>query len=88
MTVLIDPPAWPFRGRDWSHLVSDSDYAELHAFAEQLGIPRRGFQGDHYDIPQEWYQRCLDLGAVATPSKELLKRLVAAGLRQRRRHQP
>jgi Protein of unknown function (DUF4031) len=52
VAVLIDSPVWPWRGRRWSHLVSDLDYDELHAFvAEHLGIPRRAFQGDHYDIP-------------------------------------
>jgi Protein of unknown function (DUF4031) len=34
MAVLIDAPIWWFRGRRWSHLVSDVSYEELHAFAE------------------------------------------------------
>ena len=33
MTVYIDPPTWPGHGRLWSHLVSDTSYAELHEFA-------------------------------------------------------
>ena len=50
MAVLIDSPVWPWRGRRWSHLVSDVSYEELHAFAgTELGIPRRAFQGDHFD---------------------------------------
>src|SRR5688500_1023018 len=32
VTVLIDTPAWHWRGRLWSHLVSDVSYEELHAF--------------------------------------------------------
>ena len=42
--LLIDPPSWPGHGprsmgRFWSHLVSDASVAELHAFAELLGVP-------------------------------------------------
>ena len=56
VAVLIDTPVWPWRGRRWSHLVSDVSYDELHAFvAAELGIPRRAFQGDHYDIPEDLY---------------------------------
>ncbi|RCK68942.1 DUF4031 domain-containing protein [Desertihabitans brevis] len=83
--ILIDPPRWPHRGTVWSHLVSDDSYEELHAFAAGLDIPRRAFQGDHYDLPQERYDRAVELGAVPTDSRELLRRLVAAGLRRRRR---
>jgi len=87
--VLVDPPRWPgrsgrSRGRLWSHLVSDVSYAELHAFAEILGVPRRGFERDHYDIPAEWFPVAVWLGAVPVPSRELVARLVAAGLRRRR----
>jgi hypothetical protein len=81
VTVLIDEPLWWFRGRRWSHLVSDVDLDELHTFAERVGIPRRGFQGDHYDVPEEYYDELVAAGAVPTPSRELLRRLKAAGLR-------
>lgn len=81
--ILIDPPRWPHRGTIWSHLVSDVSHDELHDFAARLEIPRRAFQGDHYDIPQEWYARAVELGAVPTDSRQLLRRIVAAGLRRR-----
>ncbi len=81
MTLLIDEPRWWFDGRVWSHLVSDESLVELHDFAEQLGIPRRGFHGDHYDVPEEYYQHVVESGAVPTPSRELVRRLRAAGLR-------
>ncbi len=55
VAVLIDPPSWPAHGRLWSHLVSDTSYDELHAFAEQLAVPRRAFEGDHYDVPADRY---------------------------------
>ena len=84
MAIYIDPPAFPWRGRLWSHLISDVSYAELHAFAEWLGVPRRGFQGDHYDIPEEWYPVALALGARPVPSREIVALLHTAGLRRRR----
>ena len=81
MAVLIDTPIWWFRGRRWSHLVSDVSYEELHAFAEQAGIPRRGFHGDHYDVPEEFVDDVIRAGAVLMPSRELLRRLRDGGLR-------
>ncbi len=85
MAVLIDTPAWPWRGRLWSHLVSDVSYDELHAFvARELGIPRRAFQGDHYDVPVDLYDVAVAAGAEPVGARELLSRLQAAGLRRRR----
>jgi Protein of unknown function (DUF4031) len=81
MTVLIDEPRWWFKGRPWSHLVSDHSLDELHEFADLVGIPRRGFQGDHYDVPEEYYLTLVEAGAVPTPSRDLVRRLRAAGLR-------
>jgi hypothetical protein len=81
MAVLIDEPRWWFRGRRWSHLVSDESLDELHAFADLTGIPRRGFQGDHYDVPEEVRDDLIDAGAVLVESRELVRRLRAAGLR-------
>jgi len=82
--ILVDPAIWPHprRGGRWAHLVSDESYDELHAFAEQLGVPRRAFQGDHYDIPSELRDSALAMGAVAVPARELLRRLKSAGLRR------
>jgi hypothetical protein len=83
--ILIDPPLVPSRGRMWSHLASDSSYDELHAFARDLGIPERGFDRDHYDVPGDWYDEVLAAGAVPVTSRELIVRLRDAGLRRRKR---
>jgi hypothetical protein len=66
----------------WAHLVSDESYEELHDFAARLGIPLRSFQGDHYDVPTEYREMALQLGAVSVSSRELVTRLRAAGLRR------
>lgn len=85
MTVLIDEPIWPAHGTLWAHLVSDSGLDELHAFASAAGVPRRAFDNDHYDVPQERWQEFVDLGAEAVTGRELLRRLQAAGLRVRQK---
>ncbi|MFO7251159.1 MAG: DUF4031 domain-containing protein [Actinomycetes bacterium] len=89
MAVLIDPPNWPGpRGLLWSHLVSDCSLEELHEFAARLGAPRRAFDRDHYDVPETAYARAIALGAEPVSSRELVRRLTAAGLRRRRLRQP
>ncbi|AXE86780.1 DUF4031 domain-containing protein [Streptomyces sp. Go-475] len=82
MTVYIDPPTWPGHGRMWSHLVSDVSYDELHAFAARLGVPRRAFERDHYDIPAQRYADVVAAGAVEVSSREVVRLLHAAGLRR------
>ncbi|MFV0434862.1 MAG: DUF4031 domain-containing protein [Leucobacter sp.] len=83
MAILIDPPAWPAHGTLWSHLVSDADYDELHAFAARLRVPRRGFDLDHYDVPAAVYEQAVALGALPVSAKEVVHRLRGAGLRVR-----
>ena len=85
MTLLIDPPNAEGHGRLWSHLASDTSFEELHSFARQLGIPERGFDRDHYDVPAEWYDDVVAAGAEPVSSRELIARLHDAGLRRRKR---
>jgi len=85
MNLYIDPPNTAGHGRMWSHLASDESFEELHRFAESLGIPGRGFDRDHYDIPAERYAEVVEAGAVPISSRELVGRLHAAGLRRRKR---
>jgi hypothetical protein len=80
--IYIDPPTWPGRGRLWSHLVSDTSFAELHAFAEALGAPRRAFERDHYDVPSHRFAVAVWLGATVVPSREIVRLLRAGGLRR------
>ncbi len=84
MTILIDPPNAAGHGRLWSHLASDTSFDELHEFALGFGVPSRGFDRDHYDVPSEWYDRVVAAGAVPVSSRELIIRLRAAGLRRRK----
>ena len=82
LMILVDDALWRWRGRRWCHLVSDVSHDELHAFAARLGIPRHVFQGDHYDLPEDHRARAVELGATEVGSRELVRRLRAAGLRR------
>ena len=80
--IYVDEPRWPAHGRLWSHLISDTSYAELHVFAEMLGAPRRGFDRDHYDIPAARFALAVLLGARVVPGREIARLLRASGLRR------
>lgn len=90
MSVLIDQPMWPAHGTLWSHIVSDSTLGELHAFAEANDLPPRSFDRDHYDVPLERYTQLVAAGAEPVSNRELVRRLLASGLRvsQRERRGP
>lgn len=85
MTILLDPPAWPFRGQLFSHLASDTSIEELHAFADAVGLHPRSYDGDHYDVPASRYDEVVAAGAVPVSNRELLAAIQRAGLRFRKR---
>jgi 8-oxo-dGTP pyrophosphatase MutT (NUDIX family) len=85
MAIWIDPPSWPAHGRLWSHVISDTSYDELHTFAARAGIPVRGFDGDHFDVPAESYPALVAAGARQAEGKELARLLRDSGLRFQKR---
>jgi hypothetical protein len=86
--VLIDLPRWPAHNTHWSHLVSDTSLEELHRFAGLLGVPRRGFDLDHYDLPAERYDEAIAAGAVPASMREIVLALRTSGLRVAARDRP
>ena len=83
MVILVDPPRWPAHGTVFCHLVSDASLDELHAFADDQGVPTRAFDHDHYDVPASRYDDLVAAGAVPVRERELVARLIAGGLRVR-----
>lgn len=57
MTVYVDDMNAPFRRMVMCHMVADTE-DELHAMARRIGVARKWYQGDHYDI-------CLSRKALA-----------------------
>lgn len=88
MPVYIDPPLWPAHGTRFSHLVSDTSYDELHAFADRLGVPRLAFDRDHYDVRESLYGDAIAAGAVPVDGRALTRVLVRSGLRIPARARP
>ncbi|MDZ7711726.1 MAG: DUF4031 domain-containing protein [Rhodovibrio sp.] len=62
MTVYVDDHRAPYGRMKMCHMVADSD-AELHAMADRIGVARRHYQGDHYDVC--WSKRALAIKAGA-----------------------
>lgn len=85
MAILVDDPLWPAHDRMWAHLVSDTSLDELHAFARSAGLPERGFDHDHYDVPADRIDALVAMGAERVSPKELVRRLIASGLRVKQR---
>jgi hypothetical protein len=90
MAVYVDDAVTLWRGRRWAHLMADT-LDELHAMAEQLGLPRRAFQdkrsGAHYDVPAELRAQAIALGAVPVSrhrDRALLKAVIARARAQGR----
>lgn len=83
MALLIDPPVWPAHGTNFSHLVSEESLLELLLFADANDVPVRAFDHDHYDVPERRYHELVAAGALPVPASDLVRRLVASGLRVR-----
>jgi hypothetical protein len=86
MTCYVDTvrhyPGAGLRFDEFCHLLADSP-EELHAMADQIGMPRRFFQDHpwrwHYDLPAH-----LRAEAVGRGAEELTLHEVGALLRERR----
>jgi len=81
VAILIDDPRWSAHGLMWAHLISDANLDELHDFAAANGIPRRGFDRDHYDVPETAHEALVAAGARHVDGHTLVRALIASGLR-------
>ena len=90
MAILVDElREYPDAGLPftrWCHMATDGEWAELHAFADRLGLRRAWFQRDHYDLPPRGRAAAVALGAEEVRTAELLLRMAGPrGERARRR---
>jgi hypothetical protein len=59
-------------GHRWCHMASTESDDELHEFAARLGLPRRAFDRDHYDLTPARRARAVELGAVEVTAREMV----------------
>lgn len=79
MTVYVDDMRARLREMIMCHMIADSE-DELHAMAESIGMERRRYQRDHYDIPLP-----MKLLALAGGAREISQRQLACMVWLRRR---
>lgn len=84
MAVYVDdmkapyrPPHRPGRTYVMSHMIADTA-VELHAMADRIGVARRWYQGDHYDITQAKRRLAIRAGAIEVSRMELGRKVIAA----------
>lgn len=79
MIVYVDDCRNRLGRMQMSHMTADT-LDELHAFAAQLALRRRWFQGPpdhrhaHYDLCQQYRERAIRLGAVTVSRREMARR--------------
>lgn len=70
--VYVDDAYIPYGQMRMCHLISP-DESELHQMAAMIGIARKHYQGDHYDICMTMRRRAVRYG-----TKEISVRQIAA----------
>ena len=74
MTVYVDDmfrvPMGRFGRMKMSHMIADTE-DELHTMAAKIGVARRWYQGDHYDVSMAMREKAIALGAVPVTMRQL-----------------
>ncbi|ADE12192.1 DUF4031 domain-containing protein [Sideroxydans lithotrophicus] len=71
MTVYVDDMRAPYGRMIMCHMIADTA-EELHAMADKIGVARRWYQGDHYDICRAKRAQAVQLGAKEVSSREIV----------------
>lgn len=82
MTVYVDNMRARYRGMVMCHMIADGD-DELHAMADKIGVKRKWFQGDHYDICLAKRALAVEAGAVELSRMDLGRKVVERRRAQR-----
>jgi hypothetical protein len=70
--VYVDNMRAPYRGMIMCHMGADT-IEELHEMAQKIGLARRWFQGDHYDICKAKRAIAVAFGAKQITARELVR---------------
>jgi hypothetical protein len=76
MTVYVDDMRARYGRMVMCHMVADTE-AELHAMADRIGVARRWYQGDHYDVCLAKRALALKAGAQEVTWLELGRMVIA-----------
>lgn len=83
MSVYVDDMRASYGRMVMCHMVADSE-AELHAMAAAIGVDRRWYQGDHYDVCLAKRGLAVERGALEITRREA-SRMVALSRRESRK---
>lgn len=75
--IYIDDAAIPFHGKLRYHMTADT-IAELHAFAESIGVRRCWFHKTHYDVTAIDKIYAIKFGAIDVSKRRLA--VIAKGI--------
>ncbi|MBB6251397.1 DUF4031 domain-containing protein [Nitrospirillum iridis] len=78
MTVYVDNMRAQLGRMILCHMIADTE-AELHAMASRIGMLRRWYQGDHYDVSASRRALAVKAGAITITWRQ------AAAMRARRK---
>jgi len=70
MAVYVDDMRVTFGRMVMCHMMADTP-AELHDMADKIGVARKWFQGDHYDIALSKRVLAVQLGAEQITLREM-----------------
>lgn len=76
MTVYVDDMRAPYGRLIMCHMIADTE-AELHAMADKIGVARKWYQGDHYDVCKSMRTKAVKLGAVELSMFDLGRKVIA-----------
>lgn len=76
MSVYVDDMRARYGRMVMCHMIADTE-AELHAMADRIGVARRWYQGDHYDICLAKRGLAVAAGAIELTRMQLGRMVIA-----------
>jgi Protein of unknown function (DUF4031) len=76
VTVYVDDMRAKYGRMVMCHMTADTE-AELHTMAAKIGVARKWYQGDHYDICLAKRAKAVSFGAVQLTRMQLGRMAIA-----------
>lgn len=75
MTVYVDNMKAQYGRMIMCHMIADTEQ-ELHDMAQRIGVRRKWYQGNHYDICLKMKNKAIRLGAIEVTKRDLVRKLI------------